>query len=121
MFDCAVEIIYTLAAFWNANPSHSSSRIFSVLLARAVEFIELSLMLRLVLTQFAVTLCVAAVAGLIGGGNAMLRIAEWLVRTAHCQQRPQPRSLNPDDVYVWGIYQDCHDGCHACCNCLVVS
>ncbi|MEY3651815.1 MAG: hypothetical protein RLZZ351_1180 [Pseudomonadota bacterium] len=29
-------------------------------------------MLRLVLTQFAVTLCVAAVAGLIGGGNALL-------------------------------------------------
>jgi hypothetical protein len=41
MFDCAVEIIYTLSAFWNANPPHSSSRIFSVLLTRAAGFIEL--------------------------------------------------------------------------------
>jgi hypothetical protein len=41
VFDCVVEIIYTLAAFWNANPTHSSSRNFSVLLKRAAEFIEL--------------------------------------------------------------------------------
>jgi hypothetical protein len=36
-----VEIIYTLAAFWNANLPHSFSKIFSVLLTRAAEFIEL--------------------------------------------------------------------------------